>query len=141
MKSSLEIKTSFVSPVTLKIFIDKGYLPIFILRSIANSEVIGKYSNTAIHFRELSPSSELFHKKRDKIIDFNTFDIEYRKEMSLINFNDIIKRLESLSLASGSRGVVLLGFGSDNSVCHRSILSNILNESGLLENRVTELII
>lgn len=139
--SNIEIKTSFVSPVSMKIFIDNGYLPIFILRNIVNSEVIGKYSNTAIHFRELSPSSELFHQKRDGVIDILEFKKRYAIEMSNINLKDIIAKLEYLVKISEARGVVLLGYGSNYEICHRSVLSDILNSSGLLEKRVTELIL
>lgn len=140
MKSELEIKTSFVSPITLKIFSEQGYLPIFIIRNIKPSELIGKYSDTSIHFKNLAPSNELFRAKRDSIIDFEEFSKRYIIEISEINLQKIIERLEYLVKLSGARGVVLLGYGSDNKICHRSILASLLNESGLLENRVTEII-
>lgn len=138
MKSNLEIKTSFVSPVTMKIFVENEYLPIFILRSIVNSGVIGKFSNTAIHFRELSPSSELFHQKRDHIIDFSEFKRKYILEVSSVNLENIITRLENLVELSGAKGVVLLGYGSDYKNCHRTILSELLNKSNLLSKEVSE---
>ena len=58
MSYQLQIKTSYVSPLTLKVLPENGYLPIFIIRSIYNSDLIGKYSGTAVHMKELSPSSE-----------------------------------------------------------------------------------
>lgn len=140
MKSKLEIKTSFVSPITLKIFSEQGYLPIFIIRNIKPSELIGKYSDTSIHFKNLAPSNELFRAKRDSIIDFEEFSKRYIIEVSEVNLQKIIERLEYLAGLSGAKGVVLLGYGSDNKICHRSILASLLNESGLLENRVTEII-
>lgn len=140
MKSKLEIKTSFVSPITLKIFSEQGYLPIFIIRNIKPSELIGKYSDTSIHFKNLAPSNELFRAKRDSIIDFEEFSKRYIIEVSEINLQKMIERLEYLAELSGAKGVVLLGYGSDNRICHRSILASLLNESGLLENRVTEII-
>lgn len=141
MKSNLEIKTSFVSPITLKVFSEHGYLPIFIIRNIKNSELIAKFSDTSIHFKNLAPSNELFRAKRDEVINFDEFAKRYIIEMSTINFQRVIERLEYLAKLSGARGVVLLGFGSDNKICHRSILAGLLNDSGLLENRITELII
>lgn len=140
MNSSLEIKTSFVSPVGMELFIKAGYLPIFILRSISNSEIIGKYSNTSLHFKEFSPSSELFHQKRDGKIDFSEFKEKYIEEVSKNDLNKFIERLEKLKEISGAKGIVLLGYGSDYKTCHRSILSDLLNNSGLLENKVVEIV-
>lgn len=140
MKSQLEIKTSFVSPITLKLFPEQGYLPIFIIRNIRPSELIGKYSDTSIHFKNLAPSNELFREKRDSIIDFEEFAKRYIIELSDLNLQKIIERFEYLAKLAGAKGVVLLGYGSDNKICHRSILASLLNESGLLESRVTEII-
>lgn len=141
MKSDLEIKTSFVSPITLRVFIDSGYLPIFIIRNIKNAGIISKYSDTSIHFKNLAPSNELFRAKRDGLIDQDEFTKRYIIEMSTINFQKTIERLSYLAKLAGARGVVLLGFGSNDKVCHRSILANLLNNSGLLEKRITELVI
>lgn len=141
MKSKLKINTSFVSPITLKMFIEKDYLPIFIIRNISNSSLIGKYSNTSVHFKELSPSNELFRDKRDNKIDFTEFSKRYIIEISHIDLKNLIKKLEQLTKISGAKRVVLLGYGSDDKVCHRSILASLLNESGLLEEPVTELIV
>ena len=79
MGYQLQVKTSFVSPVTLKIFTENGYLPIFIIRNISNSELIGKYNGTAVHFRNLAPSTELFRAKRDGLIDFTEFSKRYKR--------------------------------------------------------------
>lgn len=140
MKSDLKIKTSFVSPVTLKLFSEKGYLPIFIIRNIKTSELIGKFSDTYIHLKELAPSDELFREKRDSIIDFKEFSKKYIIEISKINLGKIVEKLDYLRKISGAEGVVLLGYGSDDKACHRSLLASLLNESGLLENKVTEII-
>lgn len=141
MGYQLQVKTSFVSPVTLKLFTENGYLPIFILRNISNSELIGKYSGTAVHFKELSPSTELFRSKRDGIIDFTEYIKRYIIEMSSVNFVSIIDRLNYLADLSKARGVVLLGYGSDDKKCHRSILSNLINSMDLLNSRITEIIL
>lgn len=140
-KSNLKINTSFVSPITLKMFIEHNYLPIFILRNISNSNLIGKYSNTSIHLKDLAPSNELFREKRDMIIDFNEFTKRYIIEISHVDFSQLISKLENLAKVSGAERIVLLGYGSDNTICYRSILAGLLNDSNLLENKVTELII
>jgi len=142
MKSNIKIHTSFVSPVTLDLFIRNNYLPIFIIRSIGNSELIGRFSGTAVHFKQLSPSAELFRAKRDLMIDFTEFSKRYIIELSSnIDFQEIIEKLEYLANLSNARGVVLLGYGSDNTKCHRSILAELFNSSGYLENKVTEFIL
>lgn len=140
MKSKLIIKTSFVSPITLKFFIEKNYLPIIIIRNIKNSELIGKYSDTSIHFKDLAPSDKLFQDKRDSLINFDEFSKKYIIEISKINLRKIINKFEYLSQISGSTGIVLLGYGSNNKNCHRSILAGLLNDSNLLENKITEII-
>lgn len=141
MKSKLKIYTSYVSPLTLEAVVKKNILPIFIIRSIHNSQLIGKYSDTAIHFKNLAPSDTLFRNRRDGIIS----DIEFKKgyiiEMSRVNFQETIRKLDYLASLSGASGVVLMGYGSSYESCHRKILSELLNGSGLLENNIKELII
>ena len=141
MKSKLKIYTSYVSPMTLDEIVKRNILPIFIIRSIHNSQLIGKYSDTSIHFKELSPSSELYRARRDGYIGQLEYKKRYVIEMSEINFQDIIKRLDYLASLCGASGVALMGYGSEYNNCHRKLLSELLNESGLLENEIKELII
>ncbi len=141
MGYQLQIKTSFVSPVTLKVFTENGYLPIFIIRNISNSELIGKYSGTAVHFKDLAPSTELFRAKRDGVIDLTEFSKRYIIEMSSVNFVDVINKLNYLAELSKARGIILMGYGSDDRVCHRSILSNLINSMEILNSRITEIIL
>lgn len=142
MKSELKIYTSFVSPLSLPEFIEKGLLPIFIIRSIEKSNLIGAYAGSPVHRKDLAPSVMLFRKKRDGFITLEEFKklyaIEITKEVSL---ERVIKDLEMLVDISNASGVVLLGYGSNKENCHRSVLSSILNESGLLTNRVKEILL
>ena len=141
MKSKLKIYTSYVSPMTLDAIVKHNILPIFIIRSIHNSQLIGQYSDTSIHFKDLAPQTELFRARRDGLISDLEFDKRYIIEMSRINFQDTIKRLDYLASLCGASGVALLGYGNDYSKCHRRLLSELLNSSGLLENNIKELII
>lgn len=141
MKSKLNIYTSYVSPTTLRTIVDNNLLPIFIVRSIYNSQLIGRWSDTAIHFKILAPSDKLYQNKRDGKISELDFKKYYVIEMSKINFQDIIKKLDNLANLSGANGVVLMGYGSSYDSCHRKLLSELLNGSGLLENKIKELII
>jgi len=142
MKSELKINTSFVSPATLERFRSNNILPIFIVRNIENSELIGQYSGSPVHLRELSPSNELFRKKRDKALSIDEFKKLYAIEITeRVDLKRIIDKLESLVELSGARSIVLLGYGSDYDSCHRSVLAKILNGSGLLEKPVKELVV
>lgn len=142
MKSELKINTSFVSPATLERFRSNNILPIFIVRNIENSELIGQYSGSPVHLKELSPSNELFRKKRDKVLSIDEFKKLYAIEITeRVDLKRIIDKLESLVELSGARSVVLLGYGSDYDSCHRSVLAKILNGSGLLEKPVKELVV
>ena len=142
MKSELKINTSFVSPATLERFRSNNILPIFIVRNIKNSELIGQYSGSPVHLKELSPSNELFRKKRDKAVSIDEFKKLYAIEITeRVDLKRIIDKLESLVELSGARSVVLLGYGSDYDSCHRSVLAKILNGSGLLEKPIKELVV
>lgn len=142
MKSELKINTSFVSPATLERFRSNNILPIFIVRNIENSELIGQYSGSPVHLKELSPSNELFRKKRDKALSIDEFKKLYAIDITeRVDLKRVIDKLESLVELSGARSVVLLGYGSDYDSCHRSVLAKILNGSGLLEKPVKELVV
>lgn len=142
MKSELKINTSFVSPATLERFRSNNILPIFIVRNIENSELIGQYSGSPVHLKELSPSNELFRKKRDKALSIDEFKKLYAIEITeRVDLKRVIDKLESLVELSGARSVVILGYGSDYDSCHRSVLAKILNGSGLLEKPVKELVV
>ena len=141
MKSKLKIYTSYVSPMTLRAIVDNNLLPVFVIRSIYNSQLIGRWSDTAIHFKNLAPSDKLFQNRRDGLITELEFKKYYVIEMSRVNFQEAIKKLDNLAQLSGANGVVLMGYGSSYESCHRKLLSELLNGSGLLENTIKELII
>ena len=115
MKSKLKIYTSYVSPMTLDAIVKHNILPIFIIRSIHNSQLIGQYSDTSIHFKDLAPSTELFRARRDGLISDLEFDKRYIIEMSRINFQDTIKQLDYLASLCGASCVALLGYVNDYS--------------------------
>ena len=141
MKMRLKIHTSFVSPITLQTFLDRDRLPIFIIRSIGSSDVIGKYEGTAINKPILSPSPTLYREKRDGKIEIAEFERRYAIEMSTVDLQAVLKDIEYLASLANTDQVVLLGYGADDSKCHRSVLARILDASGLLEHKVTELIL
>jgi len=139
MKSNLKIYTSYVSPKNLIDIIKNNLLPIFIIRNIKNSKIIGKYSDTAIHFKNLAPSDELYQNRRDRKITREEYEKKYIIELSeQSNFQNIIKKLEQLVKLCHADGVVILDYGSDNKESHRNILSDILNKLDILNYKITE---
>ena len=140
MKTSFEIYTSFVSPWTWKHLVLEGnFLPILAIRSIKNSEVIGHLSDTAVHFRELSPSNSLYQTKRDNLISLEDFRKKYLIELSGISIESLVERFNQLFNISGAKGLIIFGYGSNSESCHRSTLASMLNLSGLFKNEITEL--
>lgn len=139
MKSDLNIYTSFVTKENLVTVIENfNMLPIFILRSIRNSELIGEYSGSAIHFRNLSPTSPLYQAWRDGLIDFNEYKKRFLIELSEIKLYEVIKKFENLCDISEASGVVLFAYGEDPELSHRKILSDFINSSGVLEKPIIE---
>ena len=138
VKSNLKLYTSYVTPENLVYFSEREILPIFIIRNISNSNIIGKYSGTPIQFKELSPTTDLFQKLKFGEINFETYQKGYVIELAEINFSTIIKKLERLAEECSAVGIVLMGYEEDPSLCHRSLLADILNKSGLLVNPITE---
>ncbi len=140
MKSNLLVQTSYVSKENLEEAVEVlNMLPIFILRSIKNSELIGNYSGSVIHFRNLSPSSPLFQAYRDGLIDFLEYKKRFIIELSELKLYEVIGRLESLCSISAASGVILFAYGEDPETSHRKILSDFINSSEVLEKPITEL--
>lgn len=138
MKSNLKILTSYVSRENLDKFVKSEILPIFIIRNISGSRLISQYSGTIIQFKQLSPQTELFQRYRRGEIDFERYQKEYVIGLAGLNYSNLIKRLEYLQELSGANSVVLLGYEKDPDMCHRTLLSDILNRTGLLEIEVRE---
>jgi len=141
MKTNLKIYTSFINRENIEKIVERELLPIFIVRSIGKFDYLEKWSNTPLHFRELSPSYELYWLWRDGKIDYELFCKRFIIELSSLDFQDIVLRLENLAKASNARGVVLLGIGENKDNSHRTIISDILWETKYLIQKPEELIL
>ena len=140
MKSNLIVYTSYITPENLEYVVkDLNMLPIFILRSIRNSELIGKYTGSAIHFMNLSPSSLVFQAYRDGLIGLEEYKKRYLIEISNLKMYEIVGKFESLCNISEANGIVLFAYGEDPNLSHRSVLSELINNSEVLEKQITEL--
>ena len=140
MSYKLKIKTLSISKNSLDKVIESNYLPIFAIGDIKNIPFISVYNNTSIHLGYLAPSSSIFNKKTTGLIDFNEFAKEYIIELSKINFIETINKLNYLLDISKADGIILFDndINTDYEYCYRSILSDVLNSTGILDNKVTE---
>ena len=139
MKSRLEIYTSFIGVDNIERIKSKNLLPIFIIRSMGRLEFIERWAGTPLHFRELAPSKELFREYKMGLMDNETFFKKFIIELSEVDFQNVILRLENLVESSGADGVVLCGMGEDPEKSHRSIVSDILWRTGYLVYEPEEL--
>lgn len=141
MKSDLKIYTSYISAENIERIIKKNYLPLFPIRSIYSSPIIGQYSGTAIHLKELSPSVDLFRSWRGGQTSTENYKKLYALEiLKNVSLEDEIKKLEFLAETANAEGVVLLGYSTDSEECHRKIISGLFWGTGTLVNKPEELV-
>lgn len=139
MTTNLKYWTSYVSPATMESLPQNNILPIFVIRTIANSSLIGKYSGTSIHLRELAPSYELFKSyKYDSQITREEFEKRYLIELSQINILKIMDRIEGMARSCNATGVVFMGYGKYDED-YRNILAEFLEGFGY--DKINELIL
>lgn len=136
---NLRILTTYVTPERLQMIIDDEYLPIFIARTITNSGLIGKWQGSSVHFSQLAPSPTLLRDWKKNRIDDKEFEEKFRQEQEKVDYEAVLKRLALLCDCSNAKGVILFGYGQDPRQCHRSIVSKLINETGLLNNPVEEI--
>lgn len=124
------IYTSYASRENLKKFIELNYLPIIVLRNIRNSKLLSPYSDTCIHLRDLSPSTELYQSWKNGEIDIKEYKNRYLFELidRRLNTQEIYKNLEFLIELTEAKGIILLGYEEDYKLCHRSFLAEFLGE-------------
>lgn len=134
----LKLWTSFITPQRLQQVIQSEYLPIFIARSIQNSSLIGKWNGTSVHFGQLAPSPGLLREWKRGQISYEEFEIKFREEQRRIDYEAVLKKISFLCDCSNANGAILFGYGEDPFQCHRSVVSDIINELGLLNNPVEE---
>lgn len=140
MGHEIRIYTSYVSSENIKKCVDLNLLPIFIMRKIYNSQIIGKYSDTALHIPELAPSNELYHAYKNSEITQKDYLVSYEEELHEVDLEKLISRFELLSRLSNSSGIVLMTYGKpETEGTYRSVTADYLNKSGLLDNLVYEI--
>lgn len=139
MATNLKYWTSFVSPATMEELPKNSILPIFVIRTISNSSLIGKYSGTSVHIKELAPSYDLFKSyKYDGLISREEFEKKYLIELSQINIPRIMDRITGMACSCGAIGVAFLGYGKYEED-YRDILGTFLTGYGY--GKVNELVL
>ena len=138
---SLKLWTSYVSPVLLEELIKRNILPVFIARRINNSTLIGQWEGTAVHFPELAPSPELLRSWKYHGMPTDEFKKNFWQELNNVRLEKILGRMKTMADLTGASGIVMLGYGPNRLEDHRSIVSDYINQTGLLENPINELIL
>ena len=139
MKTNLKYWTSYVSPAIMESLTRHNILPIFIIRTISNSPLIGKYSGTPIHMKGLTPSYELFKSyKYDQLISREDFEKRYLIELSQIEIEKFMDKIEGMANSCNAIGVALLGYGKYDED-YRNILANFLEGYGY--GKINELLL
>lgn len=124
----MKILTSFISKENLDSLIDLNYLPIFIIRNMRDSSLLNRYSDTCLHLRELSPSTELLSKFKNNTISVEEYRNRYLVEIVLrnISFSRLITKFSTLNDLTMSSGIVLLGYNENPELCHRRFLAEFM---------------
>lgn len=135
----LKIYTSFITENNIKKIVSLNYLPIFIVRSIGKIKYADKWKGTILHFKELSPESELYWEFRDGKIDYETYYKKFLIQISSLDLQDILSKLECLVDMCNASGIVLCGMGKDPEQSHRLMVSDILWRVGKLTMKPEEL--
>ena len=124
----MKIYTSYISKENIEELVRLNYLPMFIIRNMRDSKLLGPYSDTCLHLRELSPSTELLWEFKKGEIDRE----EYRKRYLLelidrrLSFTDLMVKFKTLDEMVSASGIVLLGYSKDPENCHRRYLAEFL---------------
>lgn len=126
----MKIYTSFISRENLDLLVSLNYLPMFIIRNMRDSKLIGQYSDTCLHLRNLSPSTELLNQFRNNLISREEYKNQYLLELVLrrISFSDLIMKFKALDQMVSSSGIVLLGYNENPDLCHRRFLAEFMEK-------------
>ena len=139
MRIGIKVYTSYITEHNLAKAIENNLLPVFILRCIGKSELTYKWAGSSLHFKHLAPSQELFWNLRDGKIDYLTFSKLFLIELSKVNLQDTVERLDYLSGLCNANGVVLFGAGENPEESHRTLISDVLWRGGYLSEKPEEL--
>ncbi len=137
----LRVWTSYVDPILLEKLIKANILPIFIARSIGNSTLIGRWNDTAVHVPELAPSPDLLRAWKYYGLTNPEFRTEFYHELQKAPLGKVFRRIALMAELCGATGVALLGYGPRREEDHRSIVADYLNDVGILNHDITELVL
>lgn len=131
----MKLYTSYLSEENLDKLVKQNYLPIFIIRNLRNSRLVWQYSDSCLHFRTLTPSTDLFQQYKSGLIGIDKYKHEYLLELvdRKLSFTGILEKLTFLNDLVEAKGVVLLGYEVNPELCHRSALSALLSKLWNLE--------
>ena len=93
-----------------------------------DSKLLGVYSDTCLHLRELSPSTELLKSYKNNEITREEYKIKYLTELIFrnISINNLMTKFKTLDNIVSPSGIVLLGYPKNPEECHRRFLAEFL---------------
>lgn len=98
-----------------------------------------KYQNYNIkELPILNPSKDLYDQYQSKKIDRLEFSMRYAEQIKTLPVEQLIRIFACLSYVEGSNGVMLLGVKKYGIECHRSVIADMINRSGIVLYKVTE---
>lgn len=126
------IRTGYYA--NLKAYKESGYTLVSISRTMPKLEEDIKVLSL------LAPSQQLLNRRKSGEYNWVDYEYHYRKEIESAKITPefIIQILSSLVFLEQTNGIVLLCYEKDHMKCHRSILADILNQSGVLDEAVEE---
>lgn len=87
----------------------------------------------------LAPSQQLLDDYKNGRISWIDYDTQYREQIAKLGkLQDLITVFACLVTCEYTRGIVLLCYEKDYMHCHRTILADIINQSGLVDEAVEE---
>lgn len=137
-KHNLYIKTTQITKENIEQIPEMDLLPIFLDSDLRSNPSVSCYNKTAIHFYSLGPSRYLTSKYRAGMT-LEEFKNEYYTELLSKDWIKIFQRLDFLKDLSGAVGIVFMtGIENPKFI---DVTVNFLNDSGLLEDPIEELIL
>ena len=71
------------------------------------------------NLEQLAPDKELFHSWKNREIDDHYYEVEYKKSLLSVDFEETVKTIASLHDHSLRKGFALLCYCKAGSLCHR----------------------
>lgn len=122
----IKLWTSYASSDVLKYFEEREILPLFIARTIKDSQLIGGWQGTPIHLPQFAPSPMLLREWKYNSLPDQEFEEQFFDELMEQDIPEVLSRIKTMIRICQAKGAVLIGYGVDPEKDHRSFLARFL---------------